>query len=163
MLKGLIAGAVSLSLAFIFGKGFALNINILLALLLGAFSYGLSLVLFIQALQGLGTSRTGVFYSFGPFIGAIASIVILKEWLGWVMLPAIGLMILGVWLITHEKHAHRHYHQPVTHNHPHRHDDLHHEHEHPEPVQDLHAHVHTHDALSHAHSHWPDTHHRHAH
>jgi drug/metabolite transporter (DMT)-like permease len=163
MLKGLIAGTVSLSLAFLLGRGIAFNINILLALLLGAFSYGLSLVLFIQALKGLGASRTGVFYSFGPFIGAIASIIILKEWLGWVMFPAIALMILGVWLITREKHAHQHSHQPVIHNHSHRHDDLHHEHTHPELVQGSHTHTHTHAALSHAHSHWPDTHHRHAH
>lgn len=163
MLKGLIAGTVSLSLAFLLGRGVAFNINIFLALLLGAFSYGLSLVFFIQALKGLGASRTGVFYSFGPFIGAIASIVILKEWLGWVMFPAIALMILGVWLITGERHAHEHYHQSFTHNHSHRHDESHHEHEHPEPVQGSHAHVHTHASLSHAHSHWPDTHHRHVH
>jgi len=163
MLKGLIAGLVSLSLAFILGKGITFHINILLALLLGAFSYGLSLVFFIQALKGLGASRTGIFYSFGPFIGAIASIIILKEWLGWVMIPAIALMILGVWLITHEKHAHQHYHQPITHTHSHRHDDSHHAHEHPEPVLGSHTHTHVHVAVSHAHPHWPDTHHRHAH
>jgi drug/metabolite transporter (DMT)-like permease len=163
MLKGLIAGTVSLSLAFLLGKGITFQINILLALLLGAFSYGLSLVLFIQALKGLGASRTGVFFSFGPFIGAVASVIILKEWLGWVMFPAVALMILGVWLITHEKHAHQHIHQPIAHSHLHRHDELHHEHEHPEPVLGTHTHVHTHVALSHAHSHWPDSHHRHAH
>jgi drug/metabolite transporter (DMT)-like permease len=163
MLKGLIAGTVSLSLAFLLGRGFTFEINILLALLLGAFSYGLSLVLFILALKGLGASRTGVFYSFGPFIGAIASIIILKEWLGWVMFPAIAMMILGVWLITHESHIHQHIHESVTHNHVHRHDELHHEHEHTEPVLGSHAHVHTHEALSHTHGHWPDTHHRHAH
>jgi len=163
MLKGLIAGVVSLSLAFSLGRGTAFNINIVWALLLGALSYGLSLVFFIQALKGLGASRTGVFYSFGPFIGAIASIIILKEWLGWVMLPAVALMILGVWIITRERHAHQHFHQAVTHSHAHRHDDLHHEHEHPEPVQGSHTHVHIHASLSHTHSHWPDTYHRHAH
>lgn len=163
LLKGLIAGAVSLSLAFLLGKGFAFKINILLSLLLGAFSYGLSLVFFIQALKGLGASRTGVFYSFGPFIGAIASIIILKEWLGWVMFPAIALMVLGVWIITHESHTHQHIHESVTHNHVHRHDELHHEHEDTEPVLGSHAHMHTHEALSHTHGHWPDTHHRHEH
>jgi drug/metabolite transporter (DMT)-like permease len=163
MIKGLVAGAVSLSVAFILGRGFSIGINILLALILGAFSYGLSLVFFIQGLKGLGASRTGVFYSFGPFIGAIASIIILKEWLGWVMLPAIALMILGVWLITTERHVHRHHHESVIHSHSHRHDELHHDHEHPEPVQGSHVHVHTHIALSHTHAHWPDTHHRHAH
>jgi drug/metabolite transporter (DMT)-like permease len=163
MLKGLVAGTVSLSLAFFLGKGITFHINIILALLLGAFSYGLSLVFFIQALKGLGASRTGVFYSFGPFIGAIASIILLREWLGWVMFPAVALMILGVWLITQESHTHQHIHQIVTHSHSHRHDELHHDHKHPEQVLGSHSHVHTHVALSHAHSHWPDTHHRHAH
>jgi drug/metabolite transporter (DMT)-like permease len=163
MLKGLIAGAVSLTLAFSLGQGITFNAGILWALLLGAFSYGLSLVFFIQALKGLGASRTGVFYSAGPFIGALASIIILKEWLGWVMLPAVVLMILGAWLITHEKHAHQHLHEAITHEHMHRHDDPHHAHTHPEPVTTAHSHVHTHAVITHTHAHWPDIHHRHAH
>lgn len=163
MLKGLIAGTVSLSTAFLLGKGFGYDVKILLALLLGAFSYGLSLVFFIQALKGLGASRTGIFYSFGPFIGAIASIIILKEWLGWIMLPAVVLMILGVWLITTERHIHEHYHEAITHIHAHRHDELHHDHVHTEPVKNSHTHMHTHVEMSHTHSHWPDAHHRHAH
>jgi drug/metabolite transporter (DMT)-like permease len=163
MIKGLVAGTVSLSAAFLLGKGATFHINTLLALTLGAFSYGVSLVFFIQALKGLGASRTGVFFSFGPFIGAIASVVILREWLGWVMLPAVAFMIAGIWLITSERHSHEHYHEAVTHNHTHKHDDLHHEHVHTEPCQGAHAHTHTHPAFSHSHSHWPDTHHRHAH
>jgi drug/metabolite transporter (DMT)-like permease len=99
MLKGLIAGTVSLIAALIIGNKVAFDKSFWLALGLGALSYGLSLVLFIKALKGLGSSRTGVFFSFGPFIGAAASIIILREWLGWVTFPALALMVSGVWLI----------------------------------------------------------------
>jgi drug/metabolite transporter (DMT)-like permease len=163
MLKGVIAGTISLSMAFLLGERISFNGQLLFALLLGAFSYGISLVFFVKALKGLGSSRTGVFYSFGPFIGALASIIILKEWLGWLMFPAIVLMMVGVWLIIYERHSHEHYHQVVEHNHLHRHDDLHHNHTHTEKVPDTHAHVHTHAEISHEHAHWPDTDHQHTH
>jgi drug/metabolite transporter (DMT)-like permease len=56
--KGLIAGAVSLGIAYLMGQRIVLDITIFYALLLGAFSIGVSLVFFIQALKGLGASRT---------------------------------------------------------------------------------------------------------
>jgi drug/metabolite transporter (DMT)-like permease len=162
-LKGLVGGAISLSAAMILGKPVPLDITLLFALLLGALSYGISLVFFIKALAGLGSSRTGVFFSLGPFVGALASIVLLRDWIGWVMLPALVLMALGTWLITGEKHQHAHTHPAVTHTHMHRHDDLHHMHRHPEAIKEPHNHEHTHAELNHTHAHWPDTQHRHAH
>jgi len=79
MLKGLIAGAVSLSITFALGNKVSFSVNILYALLLGALSYGLSLVFFVRALSELGAARAGVFYSFGPFIGALLSIAIFSR------------------------------------------------------------------------------------
>lgn len=162
-IKGLVGGAISLSIAVISGKTIPIDVTLLFALLLGALSYGISLVFFIKALAGLGASRTGVFFSLGPFVGALASIVILKDWIGWVMIPALGLMALGTWLITGEKHEHAHMHTAVTHTHMHRHDDLHHLHRHPEGTKEPHSHEHAHAALNHTHAHWPDIQHRHAH
>jgi drug/metabolite transporter (DMT)-like permease len=162
-IKGLIGGVLSVAIALILGKKVPLNITLLWALLLGAFSYGLSLVFFIKALAGLGASRTGAFFSLGPFVGAIASIVILREWIGWIMFPALLLMVLGAWLIGNEKHEHEHKHPAITHVHMHRHDDLHHLHQHPEGTNEPHIHEHSHAELHHIHSHWPDTLHRHAH
>ena len=162
-IKGLIGGVLSVAIALILGKKVPLNFTLLWALLLGAFSYGLSLVFFIKALAGLGASRTGAFFSLGPFVGAIASIVILREWIGWIMFPALLLMVLGAWLIGNEKHEHEHKHPAITHVHMHRHDDLHHLHQHPEGTNEPHIHEHSHAELHHIHSHWPDTLHRHAH
>jgi ABC-type nickel/cobalt efflux system permease component RcnA len=116
-----------------------------------------------MALKGLGSSRTGAFFSLGPFVGAIASIVILREWIGWVMFPAMLFMALGAWLITTERHEHAHVHLATTHKHAHRHVDMHHLHVHSEGVREPHTHEHAHPELSHAHAHWPDTQHRHEH
>jgi drug/metabolite transporter (DMT)-like permease len=162
-IKGFFAGGISFLLAVFLGMDIPFDTSLLLALLLGSLSYGLSLVLFIKALQGLGASRTGAFFSLAPFVGAVFSLAVLREWLGWVMFPAAGLMILGVCLIWMERHAHRHLHRPQVHTHVHRHDDGHHFHSHPDNTDEFHAHEHTHQHIEHSHLHWPDTHHRHRH
>lgn len=163
LVKGLAAGTASLALAHLTDAGIPLNGSVLLALLLGAFSYGVSLVFFIKALEGLGSFRTGLFFSLAPFVGAITSLVLLREWIGWVMFPATGLMIAGFWLMIEEKHDHRHLHDTVTHIHAHDPEEIHHQHPHGGASHGNHVHEHTHHAEVHSHVHWPDTHHRHAH
>ncbi len=161
LIKGLVSGAASISLAYLLGMKIPWNVDIFKALLLGAFSYGISLVFFIKALEGLGSFRTGLFFSLAPFIGAVTSLILLQEWIGWVMFPSTGLMIAGLWLMIEEKHSHRHIHEEMTHTHLHNHDDIHHDHF-DSPAMS-HIHEHTHGDEPHAHAHWPDTHHRHAH
>jgi drug/metabolite transporter (DMT)-like permease len=162
-IKGLVAGLISLSIALLAGNRITFNANIIYALILGALSYGISLVFFIQSLKGLGSSRAGAFFSLGPFIGALISLLIFRNQTEWLMLPAFLLMAAGIWLIVGERHSHVHIHAAITHSHPHTHDDMHHLHSHPQPVTGTHSHEHTHSELSHAHSHWPDTQHRHTH
>lgn len=162
-IKGFVAGTISLLLSLIFGYKLSFNIWIAFASLLGAFSYGISLVFFIKALKGLGSSRTGAFFSVAPFIGAVFSIIILKEPIGWVMFPAAGFMIIGALLIVSERHLHIHIHKPLIHIHSHKHNDMHHIHEHSENVNSPHIHEHPHYELCHEHIHWPDIHHRHEH
>lgn len=156
-IKGFVAGTTSLSLAIILGMKISLDLTIVFSLLLGSFSYGISLVFFIKALGGLGSSRTGAFFSLAPFIGAITSLIILKEWIGWVMFPATGFMIIGIWLISSEKHSHYHIHKQITHTHSHVHNDMHHLHKHSGAFHEPHTHV----EIAHTHVHWPDTHHQH--
>jgi drug/metabolite transporter (DMT)-like permease len=163
LIKGLFSGATSLLLAYLLGMRIPWNINIILAILLGAVSYGISLVFFIKALEGLGSFRTGLFFSLAPFIGAVTSLILLREWIGWVMFLAAGLMISGLWLMIAERHEHLHTHEAVMHAHGHCHDDLHHNHDHDDAPAKAHIHEHAHCEECHAHSHWPDTHHRHTH
>jgi hypothetical protein len=137
--------------------------SIVYALLLGAFSYGVSLVLFILALSKMGSSRTAALFAIGPFIGAAVSIPLLGETLEWLMLPASIMMASAVWLIAREKHAHEHRHTTITHVHPHEHGDPHHQHHPDEEIAGSHSHLHTHEEMVHSHAHWPDTSHQHDH
>lgn len=163
LIKGLIAGTVSLSLAYVLGMKIPFNENTVFALVLGSFSYGVSLVFFIKALERLGSFRTGIFFNLAPFIGAAISLLLLREWLGWIMLPATAFMIAGYWLMVGESHSHIHVHKVLTHTHLHDHKGLHHRHMHSNGQEGPHIHEHTHGQETHSHAHWPDSHHRHLH
>jgi drug/metabolite transporter (DMT)-like permease len=162
-IKGLVAGAVSSLAAFLLGQGFKMDGAAAKGLAIGAVCYGLSLVLFIRALKGLGAFRTGAFFSLGPFVGSMASILLLKDALRWPMAAAGLLMVIAVALIVSERHVHAHRHERTVHAHSHGHGDLHHLHAHEGPVHEPHTHEHVHKATDHVHGHWPDTHHRHGH
>jgi drug/metabolite transporter (DMT)-like permease len=162
-IKSLFAGTVPLLIVSLAGMDLSLDFNIVYALVVGAFGYGASLVLFILALRGLGASRTAAIFGVAPFVGAVASLLILNEWLGWVMVPAVALMALGAWLVAAETHGHAHRHEPLVHDHPHTHDDEHHGHPHSGPVTGGHTHEHAHTEVVHEHPHYPDMHHRHRH
>lgn len=162
LLKGVVAGTVSLSLAALLGAKIPLDASILYALLLGAMSYGMSLAFFIKALEGIGSSRTAAFFSFGPFVGAIVSIPLLGENVTWAFLAAAALMLVGVLAMVSERHVHTHRHGAIEHEHLHE-SDQHHQHPHPEGQNEPHSHIHVHPPIVHSHVHWPDQHHRHGH
>jgi len=162
-LKGLIAGSVSVALALASGVSMPPRAAVFESGLLGFASYGLSLTLFVVALRGLGTARTGAYFSLAPFLGA-ALAVALGAPVTAPLLAAGALMAIGVWLHVTEHHQHAHTHAPMKHQHPHVHDE-HHRHRHA-PGQDgrePHSHEHVHEPIRHAHAHYPDVHHRHEH
>jgi drug/metabolite transporter (DMT)-like permease len=167
MLKGLAAGAVNVAIALFLGAHRPGASVVGGALLLGFLSYGVSLVLFVLALRGLGTARTGAYFSTAPFVGAVASLLLWRDPLTPGLLLGGACMALGVWLHATERHEHEHVHEAMDHEHAHVHDE-HHQHEHgPDdpPVTDPvpHTHRHHHAPLVHTHPHYPDFHHRHAH
>ena len=161
--KGLVAGTFSVALALSYGAELPPMSAMLQAGVLGFVGYGLSLTLFVVALRGLGTARTGAYFSLAPFIGA-ALAVVLGAPLTVTLVVAGLLMGAGVWLHLTENHEHPHHHDSVEHEHPHIHDE-HHQHQHgPEwDVREPHSHPHVHEPLEHAHAHYPDAHHRHEH
>jgi drug/metabolite transporter (DMT)-like permease len=162
-IKGIVAGTVNLTIALALGAKLPGPGPALFAGAVGALGYGLSLVLFVVALSKLGTARTGAYFATAPFVGAVASFVLIRETLPQAFIVASILMGAGVWLHLTEKHGHAHRHEPVTHTHPHRHDDDHHDHIHDPAVVETHTHEHVHAASSHVHPHTPDLHHRHDH
>jgi drug/metabolite transporter (DMT)-like permease len=164
LVKGVGAGLLNLALGLAFERA-EFGVRALVeALVLGAVSYGASLVLYVAGAQQLGAIRAQMVFATAPFWG----VAIAWAGFGEPMVPAqlaAGLvMALALWLVHRERHAHAHRHEALTHTHGHRHGDGHHDHghEHP-PLLGWHVHEHTHEAETHAHPHRPDLHHRHAH
>ncbi|GCF84579.1 membrane protein [Geobacter sp. SVR] len=155
-IKGYGAGLFNILLALALGSGTATAGHVGSVLLIGAFSCGLSLVLFIRALREIGSARTSTFFSVGPFIGVLLSLVLFPErpplsfWLATI------LMLAGVVLLCRERHDHLHTHLPQGHRHRH-------DHGRKREEQTPHDHYHVHEHLTHRHPHWPDIHHRHGH
>jgi drug/metabolite transporter (DMT)-like permease len=164
MLKGLVAGAVNVGLAFSLGAKLPGVPTIGAALALGFISYGVSLVLFVLGLRHLGTARTGAYFSVAPFVGAIVSIIAWREHPPALFFVGGACMASGVWLHLTERHEHEHVHEPMEHTHLHVHDE-HHQHGHSpdDPAGEPHSHPHRHERLVHSHPHYPDLHHRHRH
>jgi hypothetical protein len=69
--------------------------------------------LFVVALRGLGTARTGAYFSVAPLFGVLVSLVLWPAVPGWTFWAATGLIAVGVWLHVRERHEHDHTHQPV--------------------------------------------------
>jgi drug/metabolite transporter (DMT)-like permease len=163
MVKGLAAGGVNVVIAVSLGAAMPGVAAIAGAGLLGFFSYGVSLTLFVLALRHLGTARTGAYYALAPFIGAGVAILFLGEAIGLAFVAGGLLMAIGLWLHLTEQHQHEHVHEAMEHEHVHVHD-AHHQHDHaPGTPPEPHVHKHRHPRLIHRHPHYPDLHHRHSH
>jgi len=126
--KGGVAGPVNLGLALLLGSTLPPVGTIALAMVVGLFAYGVSLVLFIVAMRHLGTARAGAYFSIAPFFGALLAIALGAPLTVPLVIAAV-LMALGVWLHLTERHEHEHRHGDLVHSHPH-YPDVEHRHEH---------------------------------
>lgn len=165
VIKGFCAGLFNIILAAVLGFGTIGAYQIGGALLIGALSYGASLVLFIEALRRIGSARSSTFFATGPFVGVISSLILLREHPPALFWLAAVLMLFGVMCLYWERHEHLHVHEELAHRHQHQHDqDEHHRHLHEkEGDVEPHDNYHVHDRVTHRHVHWPDIHHRHVH
>lgn len=162
--KGAVAGTANVGLAFVLGANLPAGQILFGTLVVGLLGYGISLVLFVLALRGLGAARTGAYFSTAPFIGAAVSLVVLGESTSAAFWIAAALMAWGVWLHLTEHHEHEHVHEPMEHSHRHVHDEHHrHAHTFAWTGDEPHEHWHRHEATVHKHPHFPDIHHRHSH
>jgi drug/metabolite transporter (DMT)-like permease len=162
--KGAVAGSVNLIIGASLAP-IAIELQALaFALLVGALSYGASIVLYIRSAQAIGATRAQVLFASAPFFGVALSVIVLGERLSLMYALAALLFLAGITLLLIESHSHSHVHQAMAHEHSHRHDDGHHTHIHPDAPSSLrHRHRHNHDPMHHQHPHWPDLHHRHRH
>ncbi len=160
--KGLLAGAFSLVLGLVLGNKLPTLLTIVAILVLGFVCYGLSTMLFIQSMRGLGAARTSALYGTAPLAGVILSIFMFGEIPSLLFGVAALLAMGGALLLINEKHAHLHEHALLVHDHRHDHSDPSHAHHH-DTVTGAHAERHEHPAEAHEHDHSPDIHHRHGH
>jgi drug/metabolite transporter (DMT)-like permease len=162
--KGLVAGGTNLVLAAALGAALPAWPRMVQAMGIGLAGYGVSLVLFVLALRGLGSARAGAYFSTAPFIGAAIAVFGFGESGTLAFWLAATLMGAGVWLHLTERHEHVHTHEPLEHAHPHVHDEHHrHAHDFPWDGTEPHSHPHRHAPITHSHPHFPDVHHRHRH
>jgi drug/metabolite transporter (DMT)-like permease len=162
--KGLIAGSANLAIGLASAPYAATWLATGAALLVGAFSYGISIVLYIIAAQKLGATRGQMFFSTAPFFGLALSVLILGEEIRPIQLAAAGLIVVSLAILFIGRHAHLHVHRAKKHEHWHQHGEGHHAHGHPGDIKVLgHVHEHEHEESAHAHPHLPDIHHRHGH
>ena len=102
IIKGLGSGIGAILVALITGERIGFSSFIFLALLLGFFAYGLSVFTYIQAQRFLGAARTSSYYAVSPFIAALLSIAIYKEFPGVAFCIAFIIMAAGTFVITKE-------------------------------------------------------------
>jgi len=130
MIKGTFGGITNLIIGLVLSNG---NISFHLipfALLIGVFSYGLSIVLYVISAQNLGATRSQILFSTGPFWGIITAAIFLSEPFHFLVVISMVLLAIGIYLTSTASHSHEHLHTKIVHNHLHSHNDGHHTHIH---------------------------------
>lgn len=163
--KGVFGGSTNLIIGMYMNDWEIQFFYIPIALLLGVFSYGISIVLYVISAQNLGATRSQILFSTAPFWGIFAAWILIGESINLIVIVSFILLALGILLTNLASHVHFHFHKGMIHIHLHSHDDGHHDHLHPEVVEPgiKHSHIHEHKETKHVHKHFPDLHHRHEH
>jgi drug/metabolite transporter (DMT)-like permease len=167
-IKGIVAGTTNLGAGLAVSGIVSLNAwSAASALAIGALSYGISIVLYISAAQGLGASRAQLYFSSSPLFGLALAALFLGESFSLAQAAALLVMVLSYALLASERHGHPHAHAEQVHTHWHRHGEGHHDHDHGALgiLERLfgHSHEHPHGTIEHEHAHVSDMHHRHGH
>jgi drug/metabolite transporter (DMT)-like permease len=158
MLKGAVAGGTNVAIARWLGAPWPTPGTLAAAGLVGFLGYGISLVLFVVALRGVGVARTAAYFSLAPFFGGAIAVVVLRDAVTVPLLDAGVLMAVGIWLHLTERHEHEHEH-PVPLQEP---SGALGE-QHGEPDAESRPHRHGPTRVRHSHPHYPDGDHRHDH
>ena len=100
VIKGIGSGTGALLVSHILQEEIRLSIYVVAALVLGFFAYGLSVYFYVSAQRSLGAAKTSSYYAIAPFIGALLSIVLLRELPGVSFIVAFVIMIIGMIFVT---------------------------------------------------------------
>lgn len=102
IVKGLGSGVGALLVALLCGEGFPALHYVPAAMGLGFVAYGLSIYFYVWAQRYLGAARTSAYYAVAPFIGVLLSLMIFRQWPGWLFFLALGIMIAATVLVTRD-------------------------------------------------------------
>ncbi len=161
--RGIVAAVFNIGWAILLGHMIPIWSITGKVMIIGFLGYGVSLVLFLLALRGLGAARTGAYFGVAPFFGAAIAVLFFQESTSVWFWSAGLIMAIGLYLHLTEQHEHIHRHTALLHTHLHVHDE-HHQHTHESyDGNQPHDHIHEHAMLEHSHRHVPDIHHRHTH
>jgi len=101
--KGIGSGLVSLAIGFAVGERLAGIWVVLLAMLAGFFTYGISIACYIRAQRWLGAAKTSAYYAAAPFIGAVLSFLLLGERANGLFFVALLFMGAGAFFATFDR------------------------------------------------------------
>lgn len=94
----------------IFNLLFILNINIFelfinnwYLLVIGFFTYGISILYYVYAINYIGISKTSIVFSFSPIFGALISLVLFKEKITIYFVISLILMLMGIYFTIIDK------------------------------------------------------------
>lgn len=99
LVKSSVAGPVNLALGWWLLPATAAPSAIAAALVLGVFSYGVSIVFDVLALRHLGAAREAALFATAPFVGAALAIPVLGESIGATQAVGGAMMAIGVLLL----------------------------------------------------------------
>jgi drug/metabolite transporter (DMT)-like permease len=101
-IKGLCSGAGALIIGVLLGQRITRTAFVAPAMLLGFFTYGLSIVFYIRAQRDIGAARTSAYYAAAPFVSVLISFIVLRERPNVAFFAALALMAAGVYFATFE-------------------------------------------------------------
>lgn len=94
----------------IFNLLFILNINIFelfinnwFLLVIGFFTYGISILYYVYAINCIGISKTSIVFSFSPVFGALISLILFKEKITIYFVISLILMLMGIYFTIIDK------------------------------------------------------------
>jgi drug/metabolite transporter (DMT)-like permease len=99
--KSILGGGIMLVIAAFGGMRFIPNpLTIIYVIIVGVFSVGLSLLLFLFSLQEMGAMRTGVIFSTSSLFGAVSAFLILHEPISLVQILAGLVMLFAIYVLS---------------------------------------------------------------
>lgn len=102
LLKGIFSGSGSIVIGLCLGERIDAVWSVFAVMLVGFIAYGLSIYFYVYAQRLLGAARTSAYYAIAPFIGAVLSLIVFREWPHGSYFVALGLMSVGAWLCAND-------------------------------------------------------------